>query len=140
MIGIHQPKQLQPRFGEQGIAIGIILVIEIQQGGLQAGAQLDRHLLAKGSGGHIADHHFNWNHPHRTHEHPAGVPHAQIVGGNPTGGEVLKQSSRDLAVELPLARQFGLFEGVEGRGVILELNRHQVGAIGGIDPLGLAFV
>ena len=62
------------------------------------------------------------------------------MGGHPTGGEVLKQSSRDLAVELPLARQFGLFEGVEGRGVILELNRHQVGAIGGIDPLGLAFV
>ena len=131
---------LQARVGQQRIAVGVVLVIEIEQGGIQRGAGLDRHLLAEGAKGDIPHHHLHRNDLNRLHQHPVGFLQGEVVGRNPLALEQLKQPRGDLTVHQPLARQLGLLQGVKGGGVVLVFDRHQIGLIGLIDALGLAFV
>ena len=125
---------------QQGVTQFIILVGELNGGLIEHDTLFHAVVLGEGTGGDVADNHFQGHDGNFLHDGLPLVDFLDVVGGNTLLLQVGHQTVGHLIVDDALALDGALLQAVEGGGIVLVLHNQLLGIVGSEDLLGLAFI
>ena len=125
---------------QQGVAQLVILIGELDGGGIKHDALLHAVALGKGTGGNIPNDDLQGNDGDFLHQGFPGAEFLDKVGGNALLFQVLHQAVAHLVVDDTLAGDGALFQTVEGGGIVLVIHDQQLGIVGLKNLFGFSFV